>query len=124
MAIAAIGLTAILSLQQQLATNQARYEAVLHRLALRRAAITLVKDINPAEQPSGQLQISQNLSVTWDASPLQPLRRGIGFGGSDSQFEVGLYELTVRLNDQNQKRLDQFTVERLGWHRLSSGLSF
>ena len=118
MAIAAIALTAILSLQQQMAASQVRHEAALHRLGLRRAAIVLIRDINPLTTPSGTAAIAPGLVMEWTAETRVPPRRGIGFGGSDSEFSVGLYTVSVRLQDRDGKTVDQFRVERVGWKRL------
>ena len=120
MAIAAIGLTAILSLQHQLAVSQARNEAKLHSLALRRAALTLIKDINPMARASGQMRIAPGLTVSWTSRTIMPPVRGIGFGDRDSAFMVALYELTIVTADTQKGALDQFRVERLGWQRLET----
>ncbi len=120
MAIAAIGLTAILSLQHQLAVSQARNEAKLHNLALRRAALTLIRDINPMAQASGQMRIAPGLTVSWTSRTIMPPVRGIGFGDRNSAYMVALYELTVITVDNQQAVLDQFRVERLGWQRLET----
>ena len=120
MAIAAIALTAILSLQQQMAASQVRQEAALQRLALRRAAIVLIRDINPFSTPTGTAAIAPGLVMEWTAETRVPPRRGIGFGGSDSEFSVGLYSVFVRLQDRDGKTIDQFRVERVGWQRSAS----
>ncbi len=117
-AIAAIGLTAILGLQQQLARSQAREEAALNRHNIRRAAIVLVRDINPYQRPTGQNLIAPGLSVSWTSEAIVRPIQGLGFGGAPSAFQVGLYNVTVQIEDANHTVLDQFTVERLGWKRL------
>jgi hypothetical protein len=124
MAIAAIALTAILSLQQQMAASQLRHETALHRLALRRAAIVLIRDINPLSTPSGTATIAPGLTMEWTAETRVPPRRSIGFGGSDSEFSVGLYSVSVRLQDRDSKTVDQFRVERVGWQRSASQDAF
>lgn len=116
-AIAAIGLTAILSLQQQLAKSQQQDEAVLQRLNVRRAAIVLIKDVNPMRTPDGQAQFAPGLSVKWTSQVIKPPIQGIGFGGAPSMFRIGLYSLSVQITDTNGRELDRFTVERLGWYR-------
>ena len=120
MAIAAIALTAILSLQQQMAASQVRYEAALHRLALRRAAIVLIRDINPLTTPTGKATIAPGLIMDWTSDTRVQPRRAIGLAANDGAFDVGLYTVSVRLHDQNGKMVDQFRVERLGWSPLGS----
>jgi len=124
MAIAAIALTAILSLQQQMAASQVRYEAALHRLALRRAAIVLIRDVNPLTTPTGRVAVAPVLTMDWTSDTRVSPRRGIGFGGSDSKFDIGLYTVSVRLQDQDGKTVDQFRVERVGWQRSASQDAF
>lgn len=124
MAIAAIALTAILSLQQQMAASQVRYEAALHRLALRRAAIVLIRDINPLTTPTGKVTIAPELIMDWTSDPLVQPQRAIGLAANDGAFDVGLYTVSVRLQDQDGKTVDQFRVERVGWKRLGSPNDF
>lgn len=123
-AIAAIGLTAILSLQQQLASSQARDEAVLQRLNIRRAALVLIKDINPMQTPDGQVEIAPGLNLSWTSDVIMPTTQGIGFAGALSPFRVGLYDVNVRISDANKNTLDQFKVERMGWARSNDVLEF
>jgi len=118
MAIAAIGLTAILSLQHQLAVSQARNEAKLRSLSLRRAVLTLIRDVNPMAKAAGQMRIAPGLTVSWTSRTIMPPVRGAGFGEGDSAFMVALYELTVITVNDQQAVLDEFKVERLGWQRL------
>ena len=124
MAIAAIALTAILSLQQQMAASQVRQEAALQRLALRRAAIVLIRDINPLTTPTGTFTIAPGLTMNWTSDTLAQPRRAIGLGGSDSEFSVGLYTVSVLLQDRDGKTIDQFRVERVGWQRSASRDAF
>ena len=116
-AIAAIGLTAILTLQQQLEKSQIQANAALNRTNIRRAAIVLIKEINPIQKPTGQVQFAPGLRLIWASEVIEPPIQGAGFGGSPSMFKIGLYSVTVQIVDVNNRELDRFTVERLGWYR-------
>lgn len=117
-AIAAIGLSAILGLQQQLAKSQAKDEEALQRISVRSAALVLVRDINPMQKPAGRAIIGAGLNASWTSEVIMPPTRGLGFGGAPSAFNIGLYTVTVSIEDPNRVLLDRFMVERLGWERV------
>jgi general secretion pathway protein I len=116
--IAAIGLTAVLELQHQLATGQARYEAALKRVSLRRSAMAIISDLNPESRPAGDVALNPSLRLTWSSTALTPIKRNAGLGGGDGVFDVQLFSVEVRLLSKAGTVLDSFNVERLGWVRI------
>lgn len=120
LAIASVGLTAILALQQQLAANQIKHQRTLDRLSLRQSALSLVTALNPEAQPNGETSLSDTVVMSWTSVPFTPLRRSIGIPTGDGQFNVRLYHVKVTLKDRRRNINDQFTVDRLGWKALVS----
>jgi Tfp pilus assembly protein PilV len=120
LAIASVGLTAILALQQQLAANQIKHQRTLDRLSLRQSALSVVTALNPEAQPNGETSLSNTVVMSWTSVPFTPARRSIGMPTGDGQFNVRLYHVTVTLKDRRRNIDDQFTVDRLGWQSLAS----
>jgi len=120
LAIASVGLTAILALQQQLAANQIKHQRTLDRLSLRQSALSLVTALNPEAKPNGETSLSNTVVMSWTSVPFTPVRRSIGMPTGDGQFNVRLYHVTVTLKDRRRNIDDQFTVDRLGWQSLVS----
>lgn len=118
LAIAAVGLTAILELQQQIAINQARHERALARMAMRQNSLVIIRDLNPEASPDGELKIDESQILNWTSTPVSPLRRSIGLPAGDAGFNVRLYEVSVTVTDKRSNLTDRFTVERLGWKAL------
>ena len=118
LAIAAVGLTAILELQQQIASNQARHERALARLTLHQNGLVLIRDLNPEATPEGELSLDESQTLSWTSTALSPLRRSIGLPAGDAGFNVRLYEVNVTVIDKRSGLTDKFTVERLGWKAL------
>ena len=118
LAIAAVGLTAILELQQQIASNQARHERALARLTMHQNGLVLIRDLNPEASPEGELDLGPGQKLTWSSRAISPLRRSIGIPAGDAGFNVRLYEVSVTILNKPKNLTDRFTVERLGWKGL------
>ena len=82
-----------------LATNlQAleRVEASRDRSMLVRAALDVVRHVNPMANATGGRDTGA-LRVEWEARPIEPVRRSVTQVGVRGPFEVGLYEMDVRI---------------------------
>lgn len=84
-------------------------------------ALNLVRNVNPLEAPRGSRRIG-NLEVTWEATALQQPRDAVTQVGQRSAFEVGLYQLDVRVLRDGEE-LRQFDVRQVG-HRQARSLDF
>lgn len=78
-----------------------------------RAALAVLEPVNPMAEPSGSRELPGGLSVRWtsvqvDAQP------GMGLAGNTLVFDLGLYDLDVRLVRDGREE-DRFTVRRAGW---------
>jgi general secretion pathway protein I len=119
LSIAAISLTAIFSLEQQLAAGQRRAEAAMARVSLRQNMLAAVHDLNPTSQPAGAVTLPPNLVFRWTSEPLTVEKLNTGFPIGDGLFRVRLYRVTVVAYDQSNTPLANLTVERVGWVRTS-----
>ena len=77
LAIASVCLLAIFGLQQQLARSQVRYEVAQARAQTRRNILALVRDLNPAAQPAGAVELPDDERLTWTSHPTGPARRAL-----------------------------------------------
>lgn len=90
-----------------------RVEAARERASTTRAALDVVRHVNPMADAEGGRDVGA-LRVEWRARPLEPPRRSVTQVGLPGQFEVGLYELQVRVLRDGQER-DAFPVRQVGY---------
>lgn len=116
LAIASVMLAAIVGLQHQLASSQKRYDAIVRTSNLQRDALALVKDINPAELPDGEIPLPPNLTLRWTSEAVSDDKLTAGFPRGDGAYTATLYSLTVSIQDgRGQDAIAPFKVERVGW---------
>jgi len=82
-------------------------------LVLKQSALELLRDVNPMLTPSGEREAG-TLQVQWTAEPLQPTRRGSSQIGGPSRYEVGLYQMQVRVRDGGRE-VGEFSLRQLGY---------
>lgn len=120
LAIAAMALTAIFALQQQLAQGEVRHRKTLELVALQRNALALTNDLNPTAEPQGALRLAGGQWVRWTAEPLTAPRTNVGLEGGEGAFEVRLYRVRVDIVDARGARLGGLDFDRVGWRRLAA----
>jgi general secretion pathway protein I len=123
LSIAAISLTAILELQQQLARGQEHAEAAMRRVTLRQNMLVAVSNLNPMAQPEGDMQLPPNLTLHWTSEPISPEKLNSGFPSGEGLFRVRLYRVTITAAGADHSQLATLSVERLGWVSLRTGPS-
>ena len=82
-------------------------------LVVKQSALELLRDVNPMLTPSGEREAG-SLQVQWTAEPLQPTRRGSSQIGGPSRYEVGLYQMQVRVRDGGRE-VGEFSLRQLGY---------
>lgn len=90
-----------------------RVEASRERAATTRAALDVIRQVNPMADAEGGRDVGA-LRVEWRARALEPPRRSVTQVGLPGQFEVGLYELQVRVLVEGKER-DAFPVRQVGY---------
>lgn len=118
--IAALMLTAIFELQQQMARGQRRALNAIYRVAAQENAIALVRNVNPMATPTGMIQLPAGDKISWTATAIGPARNNAGFPKGDGLFIVQLFLVTVSIEDGAGRRMPVLSFERLGWKRLES----
>ncbi len=124
LAIAAMMLTALFQLQIQMARGQARAISVLEQVAAQENALALTRDLNPMEEPVGEIALPDGDTIRWSATPQGPSQTNVGFPAGNGQFEVQLYTVTVEVETRDGDPVSPLVFNRMGWRRqteLSSG---
>ena len=116
--VAAMALTAIFELQQQLVRGQLRYERALGLAQLERDALALTRDINPTAAPNGDAPLTGGRTIRWTSTPLSAPQPNLDFPKGPGRYEVRLYRVRVDILDPRRRLLGQLAFERMGWRRL------
>ncbi len=118
--IAAMTLTAIFELQQQMTRGQRRATDVMEQVAAQENALALIRDLNPMEQPEGSISLPEGDTVRWSATPKTEIRRNAGFPIGDGLFDVQIFTLTVQVERRNGRSPGPLVIDRLGWRRVDA----
>ena len=113
--IAGIALTAIFQLQHTLVQSQRLHEATLRKSALRRDALSMIRDINPDVMPDGEIDLPPDKSLHWTSLARGDQKLSANFPSGDGRYYVTLYTVSVEVDDADGMALDSFDVERMGW---------
>lgn len=84
-------------------------------VAAMHSALELTGGINSMATPTGKREIG-DLVMEWDAKPIQGPRPGRTQIGRPTLFDVGLYEVQVRIL-RDGRELDHFSVRQLGYRQ-------
>jgi type II secretory pathway pseudopilin PulG len=115
LAIAALCLIPLMSLQRTYIDGQRRHEAALQRAEIQKNALTIVRQINPTDEPEGQAVLAPDLTVSWTATEISDLKTSTGVPSGDGQYQVQLYRVDISVSRGSQKVVPDFSVERVGW---------
>jgi len=96
----------------------ARVDAGRETLALQQAALDVVRTLNPMATPSGRREIADAV-IEWDSELVEPARRGRSQVGGETLFELGLYQLDVRVL-QGGHEVAQFPVRQVGYRQVAT----
>ena len=118
--IAAMTLTVIFELQQQMVRGQRRASDAMDQVAAQENALALIRDINPMEQPQGSIALPEGDTIRWSAAPRTAVRRNAGFPLGDGMFDVQLFTVTVQVERRNGRSPGPLVVDRLGWRRVDA----
>lgn len=119
LAIAAMTLTAIFELQQQMVRGQRRAADAMEQVASQENALALTRDLNPMEQPSGVIQLPEGDTIRWTSRAKTELRTSAGFPIGDGMFQVQLFTVTVEVERPNGRSPAPLIFDRMGWQRMT-----
>ena len=118
LAIAAMTLTAIFELQQQMIRGQRRAADVMEQVAAQENALALTRDINPMDQPSGTITLPEGDVIRWTSNPKTQGRTNAGFPTGDGTFQLQLFTVTVEIERRNGRSPAPLVFDRTGWRRM------
>ena len=107
------------SLYGWLATNVKTLERIQARrdvAQLRLSALDLMELVNPMSDPTGRRAVDR-FEVRWQSRPLAPPRQGVTQVGLPTLFQLGLYEVDVRVLVQSRE-VDRFQLRQLGYRQV------
>jgi prepilin-type N-terminal cleavage/methylation domain-containing protein len=116
LAIGSLVLGAILGLQHEFVDAQRRHDLTLKNSNLQRDVLALIRDVNPAERPDGEIPLPPDRTVRWTSEAVSDAKLTTGFPRGDGNYTATLYTLTVNVQDGGGRDvIAPFTVERVGW---------
>ena len=77
-----------------------------------RNAIETMTAVNPMVQGSGKIDLGP-YAVTWTSAAITPI-----FDRAGSLYQIGLYNVEVRVEDQPGSALANFTLRQIGYRRV------
>ena len=119
LAIAAMTLTAIFELQQQMIRGQRRAADAMEQVAAQENALALTRDLTPLEQPEGTIQLPEGDTIRWSSEPRTEVRTNAGFPTGDGLFQVQLFTVTVEIDRRNGRSPAPLVFDRMGWRRMT-----
>ena len=108
-----------LALYGWLATNVNTLERIKARREvanLRLSALDMMQLVNPMSEPSGRRAVDR-FEVRWQSRALVPARQSVTQVGLPTLFQVGLYEVEVRVLRQSRE-VDRFTMRQVGYRQV------
>lgn len=79
------------------------------------SALDLIRRTNPMQTPQGSRALG-DLTVSWEATPVEQPKQAVSQGGQPGLYLVGLYALKVQVV-RDGVVIARFGVRQLGWHQ-------
>lgn len=79
------------------------------------SALAMVETVNPMIEPKGERPLGQK-KVRWEAKEIEPAKSGRTTTGQPSLFDVGLYDVAVKV-EQGNRILASFHVRLMGYRQ-------
>lgn len=108
-----------LALYGWLATNVHTLERIKARrevATLRLSALDMMRLVNPMSDPTGRRAVD-SFEVRWQSRLLAPARQSVTQVGLPTLFQVGLYEVDVRVLRQSRE-VDRFVMRQVGYRQV------
>lgn len=109
-AIIAIALMPIATLQTQLARSQARLAKAHAESTAVQNAMALLREINPMLTPAGEHRLDGRTTLNWTSAPVSSLRQSVNPPG----FEVQLYRVSAAIRRPNAPDTT-VQLDLIGW---------
>lgn len=79
------------------------------------AAVAMLEPMNPVDEPSGQLLLDQDVTVSWISQPTVPQNADIAMGSPLAGFLFGFYKVTVTLARPDRDPWFSFEMRKAGY---------
>ncbi|MBT0585047.1 type II secretion system protein [Alteromonas oceanisediminis] len=84
---------------------------------IKRNVSEFISDVNVMTQPDGNRSLG-GIDISWTANLIEPIQEGINLRGDKTPFEVGLYRVSVNVEDMSGERV-RFEFIQVGYRALS-----
>lgn len=111
-AIIAIALVPIATLQIQLARSQSRLAETHAETTAVQNALAMLREVNPMTNPTGQRNLGGQTILTWSSAPVSALRQSVNPVG----FDVQLYRVSGQIHFADAA-VTAVEVDLIGWRR-------
>lgn len=111
-AIIAIALVPIATLQIQLARSQARLAETHEQTTAVQNALAMLREVNPMTEPNGQRGLGGQTTLTWSSAPASALRQSVNPPG----FDVQLYRVSGQIHGADGA-VTALQLDLIGWRR-------
>lgn len=116
--IAALVLGAIFELQIQMVRGQQRAVDAIEQVAAQENALALTRDLNPMQNPAGEIALADGDTIRWTTSPKGAEVVNAGFPAGSGLFSVQLFTVTVEIDRRTGRSPAPMSFDRLGWRRI------
>jgi hypothetical protein len=87
---------------------------------IQRNAIEFLADVNMMSKPSGDQSLG-GVNFRWQATLIEPIKRGKSITGGSTPFELGLYRVAVVVQDETG-RSTEFELTQVGYRALPDSI--
>jgi prepilin-type N-terminal cleavage/methylation domain-containing protein len=119
LAIVAIALAPLLSLQIQVSRDFMRQREGYVQATAQRNSLAILRDLNLMETPAGTRALGAGVTMHWTAQPISRSVRTTRRGAGDGDFDVILYSVRVTFT-QTSGEVHEYSIEQVGWRRMTA----
>ncbi|SJZ90135.1 PulJ/GspJ family protein [Novilysobacter spongiicola] len=95
-----------------------RVDVLQRRDASVRSGLQAIRLVNPLEEPRGRMAVGSHV-FEWESQEVEPVRRAVSQVGLPTIFEVGLFEMQVRVLEGGAE-VGEFSVRQLGHRQVGA----
>ncbi|WP_155800164.1 hypothetical protein [Porphyrobacter sp. AAP82] len=101
LAILSLGLMALIDFRLSLLQTQSRQLAQVEAIQHEANALALLRQINPAAEPSGRKALGQSVWLQWEARPAGNYRPQLAWLGRETGYRVALFKVDYAIIEAN-----------------------
>ncbi len=97
-----------------------KIEENAYRNVMKRNVTEYLSDVNMMAHPQGSKSLG-GITINWTANLVEPIKKGKSVNGGKTPFDIGLYRVTVNVEDFTGERA-AFELTQVGYRALSDGI--